>query len=74
MALPKDSDSLFSPRERDILREYTQWAKAHQRIKNGPAQEGREYVRQAKNLLPILEGFAELHPIAKGRLDLYFSA
>ncbi|KAF9484260.1 hypothetical protein BDN70DRAFT_872756 [Pholiota conissans] len=65
MALSKDSDSLYSPRERDIQREYKQWAKAHQRIKNGPAQEGRDYVRHAKNLLPILEGFAELHPIAK---------
>jgi Lon protease-like protein len=66
MTVSKDTDSLYSPRARDIQREYQQWNKAHQRIKNSPAQEGRDYVRHARNLLPILEGLAELHPIAKG--------
>ncbi|KJA23767.1 hypothetical protein HYPSUDRAFT_66143 [Hypholoma sublateritium FD-334 SS-4] len=61
----KNTESLYSPRVRDIEREYQLWAKAHKRIKEGPAQDGRDYVKHAKNLLPILEALSELHPIAK---------
>ena len=68
----KNTESLYSPRVRDIEREYQLWAKAHKRIKEGPAQDGRDYVKHAKSLLPILDAFSELHPIAKGALSLRF--
>lgn len=34
-------------------------------MKESPPSEGRDYLKHAKNLLNLLEGIAEMHPIAK---------
>jgi hypothetical protein len=60
---------MTSPQElkiKNIQREYQSWDRSHKRMKESPPPDGRNYLKHAKNLLNLLEGLAELHPIAKG--------
>ncbi|KAH9481747.1 hypothetical protein JR316_0006274 [Psilocybe cubensis] len=45
--------------------EYKQWQKVHTKMKETPPADGRDYLKHANNLLALLEGVSELHPIAK---------
>lgn len=60
------TDPLHTPRTRDIHRDYEQWATVHRQLQGSAVpKEGRDYVAHAITLISLLEGFAELHPIAK---------
>ena len=66
---PKDTPSRSSPlsQPKDPIRlEYELWDRSHKSMKESPPSRGREYLKHAKNLLNLLEGIAEIHPIAKG--------
>ena len=49
-----------------IKLEYELWDRSHKSLKESPPSEGRDYLKHAKNLLNLLEGISEIHPIAKG--------
>ena len=49
---------------KDIKLEYKLWDRSHKNMKESPPSEGRDYLKHAKNLLNLLEGVGELHPIA----------
>ena len=81
---PKDTPSRSSPlsQPKDPIRlEYELWDRSHKSMKESPPSRGREYLKHAKNLLNLLEGIAEIHPIAKGEqrtlrrrlLDFHFN-
>ncbi|PPQ83088.1 hypothetical protein CVT25_003792 [Psilocybe cyanescens] len=48
-----------------LANEYKQWQKVHSKMKECPPSDGRDYLKHANNLLVLLEGVSELHPIAK---------
>jgi len=50
----------------DIQREYQQWDAAHSTMMDAPPSDGRDYIRHALNLLPLLEAIAEFNPFVKG--------
>jgi len=60
------SNILSDTKAKDIKLEYELWDRSHKSMKESPSSEGRDYLKHAKNLLNLLEGVAELHPIAKG--------
>lgn len=49
-----------------LQQEYKQWEKTHAKMKDSPPPDGHDYLKHANNLLVLLEGVSELHPIAKG--------
>uniref|UniRef100_A0A8H7Y3G6 ZZ-type domain-containing protein n=1 Tax=Psilocybe cubensis TaxID=181762 RepID=A0A8H7Y3G6_PSICU len=48
-----------------LQQDYRQWERTHARMKESPPQNGHDYLKHAKNLLVLLEGVAELNPVAK---------
>ena len=63
------TSDLHTNRTRDIHSDFEEWAKAHLQIKQSSVpEEGRDYVAHVANLMPILQAFSELNPIAKGKL------
>ncbi|KAF8153021.1 hypothetical protein B0H34DRAFT_721867 [Crassisporium funariophilum] len=48
------------------LENHKQWAMEHAKMKDKPPSEGRDYLKHARRLLPLLEGIAEVNSIAKG--------
>lgn len=44
-----------------------QWSKAHQDFQENPVpKKGNSYVAHASAIIPLLEAFSELHPVAGG--------
>jgi hypothetical protein len=52
----------------EIRREFDAWNERHLNSKalGIPPAQGRKFLAPAVQLLPVLDAFAELHPIAKG--------
>jgi len=66
----KPGKALPSADIKDIKQEYELWDRAHKSMKESPPPEGREYLKHAMKLLNLLQGVAELHPIAKGKQSI----
>jgi hypothetical protein len=49
-----------------IQREYQQWDATHSAMMDTPPSDGRDYIRHAQNLLPLLDAISEFHPFVKG--------
>lgn len=65
--MPVPPEDTASPM-RQIQLQYQQWTKTYKRNRIESVQESRIYVKRAASLVPILEAFADLHPIIKGEL------
>ncbi|RXW24392.1 hypothetical protein EST38_g1492 [Candolleomyces aberdarensis] len=64
--LSVDTDITDSPQEIDALRSQLQeWDLEHAKMKERPPKDARNYIRHARNILPLLENLAEIHPVAK---------
>jgi hypothetical protein len=50
----------------NIHREYQQWDATHSTMMDTPPSDGRDYIRHAQNLLPLLDAISEFHPFVKG--------
>jgi hypothetical protein len=63
-----DTNVVDSPQEVDALSlQYQEWDLEHAKIKERPPKDARNYIRHARNILPLLENLAEIHPVAKGQ-------
>ncbi|KAJ3509167.1 hypothetical protein NLJ89_g5363 [Agrocybe chaxingu] len=61
-----DDDLRASAAVRNARKDYEEWSRKHTTLKTQlPPKDGRDYLRHARNLIPLLEGVAELHPFAK---------
>jgi hypothetical protein len=60
------SNPLSQPKD-PLKLEYEPWDRSHKSMKDSPPSEGRDYLKHAKSLLNLLEGIAEIHPIAKSK-------
>ena len=62
------TDGLHTNRTRDIHSGFEEWAKTHQKIKqHSVPKEGRDYVAHVASLMPFLETFSDINPVAKGK-------
>lgn len=50
-----------------LISQYQEWDLEHAKMKEHPPKDARNYIRHARNILPLLESLAELHPVAKGQ-------
>lgn len=62
MPVPVDASAAVRITQKD----FEEWSKKHVSMKAKPPAEGRDYLRHARNLIPLLESVSELHPFAKG--------
>ncbi|RXW20791.1 hypothetical protein EST38_g5070 [Candolleomyces aberdarensis] len=61
-----DTDIIDSPKAVDALRsQFQEWDQEHAKMKERLPKDGRNYVRHARNILPLLESLSEIHPAAK---------
>jgi hypothetical protein len=62
-----DSNVVNSRQDVDTLdRQFQEWDLEHSKMKERPPKESSNYIRHARNILPLLESLAEVHPVAKG--------
>ncbi|KAF8159290.1 hypothetical protein B0H34DRAFT_702908 [Crassisporium funariophilum] len=66
-----DQEIVLSPYALNVHHEYSQWDDAHAKMIDKPPPEGRDYLKHARRLLPLLEGVAELHPFAKAAISSF---
>ncbi|KAJ2917119.1 hypothetical protein MD484_g3313, partial [Candolleomyces efflorescens] len=65
-SLSDDTNVVDSPQEIDALSlQYQEWDLEHANMKERPPKDARNYIRHARNILPLLESLAEIHPVAK---------
>ena len=62
----QDDRSILLAAQDDFYLRYEQWDREHSKMKERPPKQAKNYLKHARNLLPLLENLAELHPVAKG--------
>lgn len=67
----QDERSILLAAQDDFYLRYEQWDREHSKMKERPPKLAKNYVKHARNLLPLLENLAELHPVAKGVVESF---